>query len=190
MQHGVLRQDLYYRLQASVLRVPPLRERAEDIGALAEHFIDFFNEKFPRKVPATGIEEDALAAMRSYPWPGNVRELSNAIEGAFTFGDSATLRLGDLPSGITGSIPIKTVAAQKSQLTSYIDAERDLIERALQMAEWNKAKGGAHPRDIAQEALRSHSQVRPRVESTSAIQWCDNRLFYGLLTAAKLSASQ
>ncbi|HLI79916.1 MAG TPA: sigma 54-interacting transcriptional regulator, partial [Candidatus Binataceae bacterium] len=140
VQHGVLRQDLYYRLQASVLRVPPLRERAEDIVALAEHFIDFFNEKFPRKVPATGIEEDALAAMRTYSWPGNVRELSNAIEGAFTFGDSATLRLSDLPAGITGSIPIKTVAAQKSQLTSYIDAERDLIERALQMAEWNKAK--------------------------------------------------
>ncbi|HXN85957.1 MAG TPA: sigma 54-interacting transcriptional regulator, partial [Candidatus Binataceae bacterium] len=44
VQHGVLRQDLYYRIQASVLRVPPLRERAEDIGALAEHFIDFFNE--------------------------------------------------------------------------------------------------------------------------------------------------
>ena len=140
VQHGVLRQDLYYRIQASVLRVPPLRERAEDIGALAEHFIDFFNEKFPRKVPATGIEEDALATMRSYTWPGNVRELSNAIEGAFTFGDSATLRLSDLPMGITGTTPIKTVAAQKSQLTSYIDAERDLIERALQMAEWNKAK--------------------------------------------------
>src|SRR6202011_110289 len=77
VQRGFLRQDLYYRLQAAVLRMPPLRERIEDVKPLAEHFIDFFNEKFPRKVPVVGLDDGALAAMRNYTWPGNVRELSN-----------------------------------------------------------------------------------------------------------------
>ena len=140
VQRGFLRQDLYYRLQAAVLRMPPLRERLDDIKPLAEHFIDFFNEKFPRKVPVIGLEDGALDVMRNYHWPGNVRELSNAIEGAFTFGSSGTIRREDLPPGITGIPPAKHPVSSESNLASYSDAERDLIERALQMAEWNKAK--------------------------------------------------
>jgi transcriptional regulator with PAS, ATPase and Fis domain len=140
VKSGALRNDLYYRLQAAVLRMPPLRERLEDVKPLAEHFIDFFNEKFPRKIPVVGLDDGALAAMRSYSWPGNVRELSNAIEGAFTFGSSGTIRREDLPPGVTGLAPVKFVASTESGLASYSDAERDLIERALQMAEWNKAK--------------------------------------------------
>ena len=140
VQRGQLRQDLYYRLQAAVLKMPPLRDRLEDLKPLAEHFIDFFNEKFPRKVPVVGLDDDALAVMRSYTWPGNVRELSNAIEGAFTFGSSGTIRCEDLPSGMTGLAPAKVAVSSESNLASYSDAERDLIQRALQMAEWNKAK--------------------------------------------------
>ena len=140
VQRGFLRNDLYYRLQAAVLRMPPLRERLEDIKPLAEHFIDFFNEKFPRKVPVLGLDDGALAAMHNYAWPGNVRELSNAIEGAFTFGSSGTIRREDLPPGVTGLAAAKFVASSESNLASYSDAERDLIKRALQMAEWNKAK--------------------------------------------------
>ena len=75
-----LRQDLYYRLQAGVLSVPPLRERSEDIPLLVEHFIEYFNEKVHPRIPVRGIEEEALTAMLEYPWPGNVRELSNCIE--------------------------------------------------------------------------------------------------------------
>ncbi len=140
VQRGFLRNDLYYRLQAAVLRMPPLRERLEDVKPLAEHFIDFFNEKFPRKIPVVGLDDGALAAMRSYNWPGNVRELSNAIEGAFTFGSSGTIRREDLPPGMTGLAAPKSAPTSESNLASYSDAERDLIERALQMAEWNKAK--------------------------------------------------
>jgi transcriptional regulator with PAS, ATPase and Fis domain len=140
VQRGALRQDLYYRLQAAVLKMPPLRERMEDIKPLAEHFIDFFNEKFPRKVPVVGLDDAALAAMHSYAWPGNVRELSNAIEGAFTFGSSSTIRREDLPAEMTGLAAPKFAPTSESNLASYSDAERDLIERALHMAEWNKAK--------------------------------------------------
>jgi two-component system response regulator AtoC len=141
VQRGQLRQDLYYRLQASVLRVAPLRERVEDIQELAEHFTAFFNEKFPRKVPVAGIDEAALEAMKRYPWPGNVRELSNAIEGAFTFGSSQMIRLDDLPQPISGTAPAALPAAPPNpSMSSYTDAERDLIVRALEMAEWNKAR--------------------------------------------------
>jgi two-component system response regulator HydG len=142
VQRGQLRQDLYYRLQASVLRVPPLRERVDDIRELAEHFIAFFNEKFPRKVAVSGIDQAALDAMKRYPWPGNVRELSNAIEGAFTFGDSPMIRLEDLPQPVSGNTPVSLseAAPPNPSMSSYTDAERDLIVRALEMAEWNKAR--------------------------------------------------
>jgi DNA-binding NtrC family response regulator len=144
MHAGQLRQDLYYRLQASVMRVPPLRERAEDVPLLAQHFITLFNEKLHRPIQVAGIEDAALQAMKRYSWPGNVRELSNAIEGAFTFGDSALIRLADLPPAISGQ---STAAATAPQMTNsfggvatFADVERDLIKRALESTEGNKAR--------------------------------------------------
>src|SRR5208337_2398465 len=71
---GQLRQDLYYRLQSKVLYVPALRERAEDIPALADHFIRLVSSTLSRTTPVSGIEEPALQALQRYSWPGNVRE--------------------------------------------------------------------------------------------------------------------
>jgi transcriptional regulator with PAS, ATPase and Fis domain len=135
-----LREDLYYRLQASVLRVPPLRDRIEDLPLLVQHFIELFNERLLRKEPVNGIEEGALGAMSAYRWPGNVRELANAIEGAFTFGRSPVLRLEDLPAQISGLHERERQKEAPTQIGSFADAERDLIARALEMAEWNKAE--------------------------------------------------
>lgn len=139
LARGQLREDLYYRLHASVLRVLPLRERVEDIKELVEHFIAFFNEKFPRTVPVAGIDQAALEAMQRYSWPGNVRELSNAIEGAFTFGTSPLISLDDLPPPISGNVPAALAPPRPAEL-SFANSERDLIVRALEMAEWNKAR--------------------------------------------------
>ena len=141
VETGQLRQDLYYRLQASVLHVPPLRERPGDVPLLAQHFIALFNEKLQRTPLVVGIEEDAMEAMKRYSWPGNVRELSNAIESAFTFGRSAIIGLADLPpsiSGQAGEMNLRQVS--QSGVSSYVDAERDLIVRALEMTDWNKAR--------------------------------------------------
>ncbi|HXR35056.1 MAG TPA: sigma-54 dependent transcriptional regulator [Candidatus Binataceae bacterium] len=99
---GRLRSDLYYRLQAKVLRVPPLRERLDDVPLLIEHFINVFNQRLRRPVPIIGIAENALAAMQTHQWPGNVRELSNAIEGAFTIGRTSSITLADLPPPVAG----------------------------------------------------------------------------------------
>jgi DNA-binding NtrC family response regulator len=149
---GHLRQDIYYRLQAGVLTVPPLRERVDDIPLLVEHFIELFNEKLQPRTAVKGIEEDALEAMKEYAWPGNVRELSNSIEGAFTFGRWLTIRLQDLPSSVLGKRLaqvssnvgyVATRTASELPLGSFAAAERELIARALKSTEGNKVAAAA-----------------------------------------------
>jgi two-component system, NtrC family, response regulator AtoC len=138
---GQLRQDLYYRLQASVLEIPPLRDRLDDVALLAEHFISLFNQKLMRAVPVAGIADDALEAMKQYSWPGNVRELANAIEGAFTFGHASVIRLDDLPPQINRDRPAAPAAAVPAGIVgTFADAERDLIVRALESTQGNKAR--------------------------------------------------
>ncbi len=146
VRRGLLRPDLYYRLQVSVLHVPPLRERTEDIPALVEHFITLLNENLRPRVPVHGVEPQALEAMERYPWPGNVRELSNAIEGAFTFGRSPLIQPADLPPAVIGratSAGFDTLAQAPVQqpgaiVGSFADSERDLIRRALETTGGNK----------------------------------------------------
>ncbi|MGC2442666.1 sigma-54 interaction domain-containing protein [Candidatus Binatus sp.] len=150
VRSGNLRQDLYYRLQAGVLNVSPLRERPDDIPLLVEHFIEYFNEKLQPRIPVRGIEEDAIAALMKYPWPGNVRELSNAIEGAFTFGRSPMIRLQDLPAGVAGnrsagSLPRSEgpMAQPESSMGTFAEAEREIIARALKSTDGNKVQAAA-----------------------------------------------
>jgi two-component system response regulator AtoC len=150
---GQLRSDLYYRLQANILHVPPLRDRLDDVPLLIEHFINVFNERLKRPLPIMGIAEDALAAMQHYQWPGNVRELSNAIEGAFTFGRSSSITLEDLPPPLAGERPLRTVPSSDESpapsvaaeppavgVPSFADVERDLIRRALENTDGNKVQ--------------------------------------------------
>jgi transcriptional regulator with PAS, ATPase and Fis domain len=138
LQDRQFRQDLYYRLQASILRVPPLRNRMEDIPLLVQHFIDLFNQKLVRPTQVVGIADDALAALREYPWPGNVRELSNAIEAAFIFGRSPMIELANLPPAISGKRGSIGGNAPNVAVGTFAEAERDIIARALEMAGGNK----------------------------------------------------
>jgi two-component system response regulator HupR/HoxA len=82
---GRFRQDLYYRLNVFPIRLPPLRERADDIAVLAEYFLKTFRERARRAIP--GIAPEALRCLRAYPFPGNVRELENEIERAVALAD-------------------------------------------------------------------------------------------------------
>jgi two-component system, NtrC family, response regulator HupR/HoxA len=85
VEAGRFRRDLYYRLNVFPIRLPPLRERADDIPDLAAHFLRLFRERSRRAVP--GIAPEALRALRGYPFPGNVRELENEIERAVTLAE-------------------------------------------------------------------------------------------------------
>jgi transcriptional regulator with PAS, ATPase and Fis domain len=133
---GQLRLDLYYRLQAGVLRVPPLRERSEDIPLLIEHFIAVLNEKLKPRIVVRGVEENAMSAMKRYAWPGNVRELSNTIESALTFGRSPLIGLDSLPPAIEANND--EVGPLGQSLGTFADAERDVIARALESTGGNK----------------------------------------------------
>ena len=94
VSQGAFREDLFYRLNVLSLRVPPLRERGEDIQALAEHvFEKFAAEKSPR---LKGFSDRAVAAMRAYPWPGNVRELINRVRRAMVMAQGRLITPSDL----------------------------------------------------------------------------------------------
>jgi transcriptional regulator with PAS, ATPase and Fis domain len=148
VRSGMLREDLYYRLQANILRVPPLRERLQDVPLLVEYFIARFNSRLGRSIATAGIERPALAAMSNYKWPGNVRELANAIEGAMTFGTRPLIALEDLPPSITrieAVLPRASAALPEYSPGpgTFAEAERDLILRALQACDWNKVHAAA-----------------------------------------------
>jgi Nif-specific regulatory protein len=82
---GRFRKDLYYRLNVFPIRLPPLRDRREDIPSLAEHFLRVYRERARRAVPA--ISPEAMRCLCAYPFPGNVRELENEIERAVALAD-------------------------------------------------------------------------------------------------------
>jgi DNA-binding NtrC family response regulator len=100
------RQDLFYRLSVIVLRLPPLRERKEDIPVLVEHFLKEFERPH-------SLAREALDALMSYDWPGNVRELRNAIERMTAMNSGPLLHTADLPSPIQNQL-----AAGRAQLLS------------------------------------------------------------------------
>ncbi len=135
VQSGHLREDLYYRLQAAVIGIPPLRERREDLPTLNAHFIAMFNHRLGRSLSHDAVSHDAMRAMREYEWPGNVRELSNAIETALTFGTGAVISLDDLPPSVTGRTPEEVALGR--QVESLAEAERDLIRQTLDATEGN-----------------------------------------------------
>ena len=143
----ILREDLYYRVQANVLRVPALRERLDDVPLLVEYFITLFNERLGRNIVTLGIDQQALDAMLQYQWPGNVRELANAIEGAMTFGTEPLIGLEDLPPSISRVESLKPsrlpVAESLSGVGTFAEVERNLILRALEACEWNKVHTAA-----------------------------------------------
>jgi two-component system nitrogen regulation response regulator GlnG len=107
IQQGLFREDLYYRLNVVPLRLPPLRERGEDIPDLARHFLRKAEEE---GLPAKRLDGEALDMLRRYRWPGNVRELENLIR-----------RLAVLHSGET--IPAGTVAAELKEPERSVDAD-------------------------------------------------------------------
>ena len=95
------REDLYYRLSVISFKIPPLRDRREDIRPLVEHFIKKYNLKLNKKI--LGIDANALQFLEKYAWPGNVRELENCIEYMMNFEQSNMLSFENIPQSILGS---------------------------------------------------------------------------------------
>ena len=98
MADGTFREDLFYRLNVMPIFLPPLRDRSDDIEALAQHFIKKFSRQHGSSI--TGITPDALEMLKSYRWPGNIRELENVIERSFIVENSNQITMDSLPESL------------------------------------------------------------------------------------------
>ena len=134
------REDLYYRLNVVQITMPPLRERRDDIGTLADHFVRRYRQQFGKQI--VGVAPDALEALADYSWPGNVRELQNVIERCVALCDGPLIRLSDLP--LEFMIPDARSRADAAGSLDLEDAhdqfERQIVRRVLDRVDWNQSE--------------------------------------------------
>jgi two-component system, NtrC family, response regulator len=133
MAEGRFREDLFYRLNEVIVRVPPLRERAADAVVLASFFLRRFAGEYGRA--ARGIDSSALAAIKDHPWPGNVRELENRVKRAVVMTDGPLVSAADLDLS-TGDEETKSLDIRLARAR----AEREVIQLALAQAGSNLSK--------------------------------------------------
>jgi DNA-binding NtrC family response regulator len=141
IKEGNFREDLYDRINVVAIRMPPLRERKEDISLLVKHFLNKFNRD-----PQVGLNEEALGALVSYGWPGNVRELESVIERASVLRRGNSITLDDLPDklkrekggieNIILNLPDEGVALE--------DLEKSLIIKALEKHKGNQTRAAEY----------------------------------------------
>jgi len=158
-EQGKFRDDLFYRINVASMRIPPLRERPEDILPLTRYFVRNYNEEFHKNIQkvSKGVEE----FFTGYNWPGNIRELKNVIERAMILGDGDTLLMEHLPMEIVGQasklgrtiegirIPPEGISLEK--------VEEALVRQALKITNGNQTRA-AKLLDISRDALRYRMQ--------------------------------
>jgi DNA-binding NtrC family response regulator len=156
LKDGRLREDLYFRINTITLRVPPLRDRTEDIPLLCDHFLEKFSLQY--KQERKTFTPGAYRLLMRSRWPGNVRELENAIERAILVSKGSEITEADLPE--TLALPPATSAAatafecQIPELKTLAEIEKTVIKQTLQRTNWNK-----------QEAARILGLYRPTLYS-------------------------
>jgi len=141
VRQGVFRDDLYYRLNVIAIRVPPLRERSEDIPLLAHHFIEKFQKENQRT--ALSVDPAAMKDLMDYPWPGNVRELENVMERAVVLAPGNLITSDLFPHNVHTPAPETSLlwtqepVSLKEKVGQY---EKKLILAALEKTGWNQKK--------------------------------------------------
>ena len=138
--NGGFRSDLYYRLNVLPVRLPALREHAEDVPVLLRFFVDNFNTEFKKKI--TGVSPAAETLLRQYGWPGNVREMRNVVERAMLLADGPRLEVQDfgaLHAAAAGGDPFDLPAGG----VALEALERSLVVQALRRAAGNQTKAAA-----------------------------------------------
>jgi transcriptional regulator with PAS, ATPase and Fis domain len=135
LRDGRLREDLYFRINTITVRVPPLRERTEDVPLLCTHFIDKFNDRYRKTVK--GIAAPAYHLLIRNRWPGNVRELENAIERAVLVAKGQEIQPADLPEPVRDEASVNPEFAIPPHHT-LAEIEKMAILQTLQRTNWNK----------------------------------------------------
>lgn len=152
VKSGDLREDLYYRISGVCLRLPPLRQRREDILVLTEHFLQKYAIDFQRTAPK--LSDETYRLFHEYNWPGNIAELENAAKAIVALGDES-VAMGGLRSllvrpdanGNGGRVSLKQAARAASR-----EAEKEMILRALARTRWNRRRA-AQDLQISYKAL-------------------------------------
>ena len=132
---GRFREDLFYRLHVINIRVPPLRERKQDLSQLIQHFVKLYAAKHVRKVDR--VSQPALVLLKAYDYPGNARELANVIERAVIVADDRSIELDDLPGGLSAAVAAQR---QKEKPPSLAEMEASYIAEVLASTRGNKTQ--------------------------------------------------
>ena len=166
---GRFRRDLYYRLSVFPITMPPLRERLEDLPALADHLLERLSRRYQKRVDA--VSRRLVEDLATYHWPGNVRELENVLERAFITSPDSTLRLAE---PLRADLPQMLPSAASMAL---IDVERAHILRLLHANDWRieGLKGAAKALGLKPSTLRSRmrklgvTRTAPEIVRTGSI---------------------
>jgi transcriptional regulator with PAS, ATPase and Fis domain len=157
VESGAFRMDLFFRLSAFQLHIPPLRERKEDVPAIIQHYLSTFVTQYKR-TSTTRISPEAEKCMIAYPWPGNIRELRNLLERIVVLEGAEEIMPGHLPSWLAckaradAAGPWARIALPEKGI-SLEQLEKDLIVQALDRTKHNKTQA-AKLLDLSYDAFR------------------------------------
>ena len=139
IENGRFREDLYYRLNVVRIKMPPLRQRPEDIHLLSAHFIEKYASERKAGQPITGLDAEVDRLFMNYNWPGNVRELENIIERAMVMCPGATITVNDLPrefrDQVSNTLHLDGIPADAKLYDTLAWVEQRMITRAMQMSD-------------------------------------------------------
>jgi two-component system, NtrC family, response regulator AtoC len=141
VKRGHFREDLYYRLNVLPIVLPPLRNRIEDIPALAKYFVTVYNSEFRKRV--RGITDGAIKLLQAYGWPGNIRELRNAVERAMLLVEGDELTAEQFPLAASAAANLTERVALPATGVNLEQLERSLVVQALERSGWNQTRAAA-----------------------------------------------
>jgi DNA-binding NtrC family response regulator len=175
VEQDAFREDLFYRLSVFTIRIPPLRDRLEEVPLLAHHFVQRFSDDFGRKIES--ITPQAMAVLENHDWPGNVRELEHTIERAVLLADGDSIDLDSIPSAeehhtmTWADVPDSAaiLAKQKQELRSAAveRVERLFVIKALRSASWNVSQAA---RNVGMARPNLHALMRKHDISSPSLR--------------------
>ena len=160
VRDGKFRRDLYYRLAVYPIKLPPLRDRREDVPLLATHFLEVYNKRSNKNI--TGITKKAMAWLRRYDWPGNVRELENAMERAVIIAQGRMIAIDDLPHAVKGAEASKTIEVEVG--ATIDEVEKRVILQTLVYTRGDRSRA-AQILGIGRKTLYRKLQLYNHVET-------------------------
>jgi two-component system response regulator HydG len=160
VKNGRFREDLYYRLNVIPIRMPPLRERPNDIPLLARHFLRRFAAEQVKEI--ADFSSEAMKVLFDYSWPGNVRELENSIEHAAVLTKERYVEISDLPGVFQEAL--EQIAPSHKRRGTLVENERAMLQQTLEECSWNKKEAARRlgiSRNTLYVKLKKYQIVQP-----------------------------